>query len=179
VAVDHVEVTFVHRNVDRLADGAPGMMDRRRQIGELHEIAEILDRGVAAPFVIVADEGRAIDGREDSVPAADEDAALWIPGVLGELAGCGLDERTHEALGKADAVALHIAAGGPPHVESLGIVAEIDADLFEHGLAIALDEFEPLLAQDLIKGNVVTLYIGELRLLTAGTGGAPCFGATT
>ena len=56
----------------------PGMVDRRRHVGELHEVAEILDGGVAAALVEVADEGRAVDRREHRVLAADRDVARGL-----------------------------------------------------------------------------------------------------
>ena len=86
VAVDHVEVALVHRYVDRLADGAAGMMDRRGEIGQLHKIAKILDRGIAAALIEIADEGRTIDRGEHRIVSADDDVAVGVPGKLGEFA---------------------------------------------------------------------------------------------
>jgi hypothetical protein len=57
VAVDHVEVPLVDRQVDRLADRAAGVMESGGHVGQLDEVAEILDARVAAALVEVADEG--------------------------------------------------------------------------------------------------------------------------
>ena len=84
VRIDHVEVALVDRHVDRLAHSAAGMVDRRRHVGELHEIAEILDRAVAAALVEVAHEGRTVDRREHGGVAADLDRALGVARVLRE-----------------------------------------------------------------------------------------------
>ena len=73
VAVDHVEMALVDRHVDRLADRAAGMVQPGRGLRELHEVAEILDRAVAAALVEVHDEGRAVGRREDDALAADLD----------------------------------------------------------------------------------------------------------
>ena len=56
MAVHHVEVALVDRQVDRLADRAARMVQRARHVGELDEVAEILDPRVAAAFVEIADE---------------------------------------------------------------------------------------------------------------------------
>src|SRR5438874_997744 len=82
VAVDHVEMPLVDRQVDRLAHRAAGMVDRRRHVGELHEVAEILDRGVAPPLVERADEGRAVDRGEHRGVAADRHVARRVAGML-------------------------------------------------------------------------------------------------
>src|SRR3546814_4154207 len=76
---------LVHRQVDGLADGAAGMVDPGRGIGELHEIAEILDRAVAPALLQIAHEGRTVGWREDGVGAADLDRSRRVTGVLGEL----------------------------------------------------------------------------------------------
>ena len=55
-------------------------------VGELHEVAEILDARVAAALVEVADEGRAVGRREHRVLAADQHVAGGIARVLRELA---------------------------------------------------------------------------------------------
>ena len=100
MAVDHVEMALVDRQVDRLAHRAAGMMDEGRHVGELHEIAEILDGGVAAALVEVADEGRAVDRREDRVVAADDDVALGVARMLDVSRGRGL-RRSACAAGRA------------------------------------------------------------------------------
>jgi hypothetical protein len=71
VAVDHVEVPLVHRQVDRLAQGAAAVVQAGRHVGELHEVAEVLDRGVAATVVEVMDEGRSVGGSQHHVGVAD------------------------------------------------------------------------------------------------------------
>ena len=119
VAVDHVEMPLVHRQVDRLAHRAAGMVHRRRHVGELHEVAEILDGGVAAALVEVADEGRAVDRREHRVVAADRDVALGIARVLDVFARRGLlDDRARQAAREMDARALDIGAGLLPQLQA-------------------------------------------------------------
>jgi len=66
-------MAFGDRQVDRLANGAAGMVEPGKHVGKLHEISEILDRGVAPLIFQIAHEGRAIDRREHHVVAADLD----------------------------------------------------------------------------------------------------------
>ena len=55
--VDHVEVSLVDRQVDRLADRAARMMQPGACLSKLHEIGEILDRAVTPSTVDIHDEG--------------------------------------------------------------------------------------------------------------------------
>ncbi len=162
MAVDHVEVALGDGDVDRLADRSAGMVERRREIGELHEIAEVLDRRITPPLIEIANEGRAVDRREDQVAAADLDVPCRVPGALGEGARRRLDQRAHEPSGKAHALAFDLGAGTAPQVERFRIVAEVDADLLKDGLGIVLDEGQAFLGQHLIERDL-PLDIGELR----------------
>ena len=83
------------------------------EIGELHEIAEILDRAVAPALVEIVDERRAVVGREHRRLAADLHAALGVAGVLGVDGGRGRAELLGQPLGKAHALALDVGARLP------------------------------------------------------------------
>jgi hypothetical protein len=85
VRVHHVQVALVDRQVDRFAHRAAGMMQPRRQIAELDEIAEVLVRAVAAPALQIHHERRSVGGREHRMTAADLNAARGVACVLGEL----------------------------------------------------------------------------------------------
>ena len=69
--IDHFQMPLCHRQIDRFAHGAAGMMKPGKHVDKLHEIAEILDRRVAALIFKVTDKRRAIDRREHHVVAAD------------------------------------------------------------------------------------------------------------
>ena len=135
-------------------------------IGELHEIAEILDRGVAPALVEHADERRPIDRREDRVVAADDNIALAIAGKLGEFLRRGFDQGPHQTFRKTHALALDVGAGTFPHGERFSIVAKIDADLLEHGFTISFDERQSLFAEHFVKWNIAP-DISELCLLAS------------
>ena len=74
VAVDHLEVALVDRQVDRLAQRPAAVVERPARVGQLHEVAEVLDGRVAPAVVEVVDERRAVGRDEDHVRVADDDA---------------------------------------------------------------------------------------------------------
>ena len=80
--IDHFVVPLVDGQIDRLADGAAGMVDEGREIGELDEILEVFDRAVATALVEIVDEGRTVVGGEDRRIAADDNVSLGIARVL-------------------------------------------------------------------------------------------------
>ena len=113
VRVHHVEVALVDRHVDRLADRAARVVQVRRHVGELHEVLEVLERGVAAAVVEVVDERRAVVGREHRVRAADLDAVRRVARVLGVLARArSPDDLAAQAAREAHALAVDVRAGG-------------------------------------------------------------------
>ena len=68
------------------------MMQARQHVDEPREVAEILDRSVAAALIEIADEGWTIDRREHGVVAADADAVGRVARMLRIFAGRGLDQ---------------------------------------------------------------------------------------
>ena len=60
--VNHFKMALVDWQIDRLAHRAARMMDERAIVGELHKIAEILNRAIAAALVETMHEGRAVVG---------------------------------------------------------------------------------------------------------------------
>src|SRR5580704_17671682 len=124
-------------------------------IGELDEIAEVLDSRITAAFVEASHERRAIGRREHGVVAADDHAARRVACVLSEFTRRGaLNERTAHATRKAHALTLYIRPGSLPDRNCLGVVAKIDADLLENCIGVVLHECETFLAQDFVIGNL-------------------------
>ncbi len=155
VRIDHLEVPLVHGQIDRLAYRAARVVQPVRGVGQLHEIAEVLDRAVAPAAVEVAHEGRAVVGGEDCVPAADDHVARRVAGVLDVFAGRGgPDQQAAEAAGEMHPLALHVGAGVLPDLQGFRIVLEVEADLFQHGLGIVLDQGQAFLGQHLVIGDV-------------------------
>ena len=154
MAVDHVEVALVDRQVDRLADGPAAVVQVGRQVGQLHEVAEVLDGPVAAPAVQVAHERRAVGRREDRAHAADVDVARRVAGDLPEVVrGGGLDDGPAHAAREADPLAVDVGAGLAQQAQGVRVAAEVDADLLEDRVGVVLDEREPLLREDLEGGH--------------------------
>ncbi len=156
--IDHVEVALGHRDVHWLAQRAAGMMQARRHVDELGEVAEILDRRIAAAFIEIADEGWAIDGCEDGAVAADHHIVGGVPGILRVFARRRLDELPHQPPGKAHAVALGIGCrrlgigtGVLPHADGFLVLVEVDAGFLKHGFGVVLDEFQLLVIERLVK----------------------------
>ena len=151
---DHVVVALVDGQVDRLADRPARVVEPRRDVRELHEVAEVLDRPVAATAVEVANERRSVCRSEDRVRAAEHDAALRVPGELGELARRGrLHELSAHPAREADALAVDVRPGVAEEHERIGCVAEIDAHLREDRVGVLLEDREALLAENLERGE--------------------------
>ena len=70
--------------------------------------------------------------------------------MLGEDRRRGLQKLAAKALGKMDALALHIGAGILPQRQRLGVVAELDADLLQHRVGIGFDERKPFFVEHLV-----------------------------
>ncbi len=147
-------MALVDREVDRLADRAARVMERRGYVRELDEIAEVLDPGVAASLVEIVYEGRAIGWRKHRVEPADAHAAGAITRLLHELPRRRLlHQLAAHAARKAHQLVLHLGAGPAPEVERLRVAQEFDADLGQDRIGIALDERQTVLGQDLVAGQ--------------------------
>src|SRR3984957_3805167 len=138
-------------------------------IGELDEIAEVLDSRIPAAFVDTPHERRAISRREHGVVAADDHTARRVACVLSEFTRRrALNERTAHTARKTHALTLYVGPGGLPDCNCLGVVAKIDADLLENRIGIVLHQCETFLAQDFVIGNLA----GNEGNRCPGSGGA-------
>ena len=167
-------------HVDRLADRPAGVVEVGRDVGQLHEVAEVLDRAVAPAAVEVAHERRAVVRREDRVHPADLDVPLRVARVLGELARRGrLDDLAAHPAREADPLAVDVGAGVAQQAEGVGVAAELEADLLEDRVGVVLDEREALLVEDLERGELpgqerdVLGVGGEAGRLAGGSAAAP------
>ena len=115
VRVHHVEVALVDGHVDRLAHRAARVVQVGRGVGQLHEVLEVGQRGVAAAAVEVVDERRAVVRRQHRGVAADLDVARRVAGVLrvdgGRLLG---DDRPAHATREAHPVPVDVGARRRP-----------------------------------------------------------------
>ena len=146
----HVEVPLVHRDVGRLADRAARVVHPLRRIGELHEVAEVLDRRIAPTVLHVPHEGRPVNRRQHETFSADCHVALRVARVLHVLPRRSGAETAREPPRQVHPVAAHVGARVPPELQRLGILGEAHPDLLEHRLGIRLDQRQPLLVEDLV-----------------------------
>ena len=163
VRVDHVEVALVDRLVDRLAYGAPGVMQPGRRVRQLHEVLEVRERAVPPAVVHVVHEGGAVGRREDHVVLPDEHGAPGVAGVLGEAAGSRpCDDRLEEPRLESHTLAPDVGAGRAPQRQGVRIAAKLDADVAEDPIGGPIDPIQSFLAQQVIQGDPAT-YPGDSR----------------
>ena len=148
-AVGDVQVALRDRDVDRLADHRAGVVDRRRQVGELMELVQVGERAVAPLVVEVVHERRAVSGREGDLGAADLGAALGVARVHGEAARAPSDQVHEQLAGDAHPVTLDLGAGVTPQPDRL-VVAEVDSDLLEDVQRGLVDQLEALVVEDFV-----------------------------
>ena len=82
--IDHLQMPFCDRQIDRLAHRAAGMVKAGKHIDKLHEIPEILDRRVASLICQVTDKGWPVNRGEHHVVTANLDGSFRIARMLGE-----------------------------------------------------------------------------------------------
>ena len=152
--IHHVQVPLVDRQVDGLADRPARVVEVRRGVRELHEVAEVLDRAVAAAVLEIAHERGAVRRGEHRARAADLHRVRRVPRDLGEGAGRGrLYELPCEPAREADTLAVDLCASFLQQRAGVGRLAEVDADLLEDRVGVLLDEREALLGHDLDGGE--------------------------
>ena len=150
VRQQHVEMPLVHRDVGRLAHRPARVVHPLRHVGELHEVAEILDRRIPPPPLHVPHEGRPVDRRQHQVLAADGDVPLRVARVLHILPRRRGAEAPRQPLRQMHPVAAHVGPGPAPELQRRRVVGEPHAGLLQHRLGIGLDQRQPLLVEDLV-----------------------------
>ena len=154
VAVDHVQVARVRGQVRRLDNGAARVVDVRAEIGELDEVLEVAQRGLAPAARQVIDIGRAVDRRKGDVLAADDHAARRITRQLRKLGRRHAHILGDELAVEKDRRPLDDGAMRGKHSQRL-IVVEVDADLLEDAHGGVVDLVQRLFADQLVDGQVV------------------------
>ena len=143
MAVHHVEVTLVDRDVDRLAHGTARVMHAGAHVGEFYEVSKILDRSVPPTTVEVAHEWRPVCRHQHRPLAANNDVAIGISCMLRVLGRCGrLDNRPAEATREAHALAVDFGAGFLEKFERLGKFTKLDADFLKDRVGIIFDRLQ-------------------------------------
>src|SRR5690606_3058193 len=169
VGVDHVEVPLGDGQVDRLAQRPSGVVEGGGHVGELGEVAEVLDRGVPPAAVQVAHERAAVGGGEDHMGVADLHAPLRVAGVLGVPGRGGrLDDLAAHPFGETHPGAVDVGAVVGEDPQRLGEVHDLDAHLGQEAVGVLFDGRQPLLVEHLVRGETA----GEEGLGLGERGGA-------
>ena len=114
MAVDHIEVAFIYRQVHGFANGAAGMVQARTHVSQLDEIAKVFDCRVTPAVIQVANERRTISRDHYGTVAADNHAPLRVARMLGEFRrGRCADDGAAHALGKPHPFSFYVRAGVP------------------------------------------------------------------
>ena len=94
MAVDHIVMAFVNRQINRLAERSAGMMEIRQHVSQFGEVAEVLDRSIAPPLIKIADERRPIDRSKHHCIATNLYIPRRIAGMLDKRGGRRLNNFT-------------------------------------------------------------------------------------
>ena len=178
MAVNHVEMALGHRNIHRFAHGAAGMMQAGRHVGELHEIAEVFDCGIAPAAIKIAHEGRAIDGGENGVLAANDNIVGRVARILRKFPRRRFANAAHQAFRKAHPLALDIGAGIFPQRQGFRIITKINADFLQDEFGVVLDKLKLVIGKRFIELDIAAnVTLGRHHLV--GSRSAPRISATT
>ena len=151
---EHVEMALVHRNVSRLTDRTARMVQPFGHIAQLHEIAEILNRGIAATTLGIMHEGRAIDRRQDQIATTDLNIALGVARILGKgLGRCG-NQLAGQTARNMHPLALHIRPRRAPQRQRPFVLDKVDTYLFQNGLGVPFNDLQRFFVQNLEIRNV-------------------------
>ena len=109
VGINHVEMPFIYRQINRLTNGSSGMVKLRTEVGEFDKITEVLNRRVASPFLYISDEGRAVSRNQNQVLTADDYISFRISGMLNEFLGSSIaNQALAHSFGESHPFLLHI-----------------------------------------------------------------------
>ena len=159
--VDHVQVARVERLVVRLADRSPGRVELREGLREPDEVLEVGVRRVAA-LEAFADEGAAVDRRENHVVPAEVDAPLRVPGLELELGRRFRDLLEDPVRIEPDELALDLLAFAAEVVERL-FAQELDPELADDAAPAAVELGQRRLVEDLVPRHRVDQHRASSR----------------
>ena len=171
MGIDHIVVAFVDRKIDRFANRSARMMQAVCHIGQLHKIAEVLDRGIAPSAFAAVNERAAIGRDQHQVVAADHHVVIRVAGILGEHCGRALlDDFPAHAARKAHPHPIGRSPGSNEQCDRFGIVLDVDPDLFKDRVGVVFQRGQIGIAQHRI-GRNEALDIGFARGLFGSIGG--------
>ena len=146
----HVEVAGLDRQVVRLERAAALLVDDVEGADEPDVVDEVGEVAGPPAAVEVAHEGRAADGPEDEVRAAEGDVPLGVPGVQIELGRSSRDQRLDVVGIEPDAPvgAVDGRAGARERIER-PVAEHLDTDLGQDPQRRPMDRLDLVRRQDL------------------------------
>ena len=136
----HVQVTDGDGQVDGLADDAARMVETPDLVVHPGEVAEILDRRIAATTVEIVNERRSETRAEDHRIAAHTNAVFGIAGVLDKRSGRRANPVAAPAGIEPDAFAIDARTCCPEDLQGLGVSPKLHADLVQDSIGVAFDD---------------------------------------
>ncbi len=125
------------------------MMQPLGHIAQLHEFAEIVHRGIAAPTSDIAYKRGAINRRADQSFATDYHVTVRVAGVLGIAGRRGFAQFACQSARDADPFAFDLGPGFAPAFKCGRVVDKVHANLGQHGFGVGFDDFQRFFVQDL------------------------------
>ena len=154
MGVDHVEVTLAHRNIDRLTHRATRVVNVRRHVCQLDKVLKILDRCIPTAIVNVIHKRRAVVWSKHCRIAAYLHIVLWITSMLcvNARSACLHDCSAHSTR-KTNSSAVNNCASIFESLNRAWVVANLDANLFEDCVCIALEQREAFIGNHFVRGD--------------------------
>ena len=172
VAVHHIEVSFVHWDIDRLTDGAAGMMQRRTEIRQTDKVLKVGKCGVTPALVKIMHKRGAIGRHQDTMVAPNAYAALRVACELRVFVRCaGIDDRPAHAFREANPFPVDLGTRLFEAGQGVGIIAKINTGLREKRFGVGFDQLKQLFAGEFV-GRYPAGDVGN-----ACSGGTRAFGA--
>ena len=152
MGINHVEMPLVNRKINRLTDRAARVMHPGGHLGQLHEVLEIDDRGVATPPLEIRDERRTVGRGENHTVTTNGDARGGIPAKHLKYRWGGGTKRADEAWFESSPLAVHPRASLPEKVQRLTVV-DLHADLVEDPVGVFLQTDQVVLVEEFVGGD--------------------------
>ena len=150
VGVDHIETPLVHQAIHPLAGRAAGMVQPEGGVAETHEVAEILQSGVAPPSIQVGHQRGAVTRHEDHVIPAKDDVMRRITPAHRKRRRRRAAELARKARIEAYPCAAHRSAGAAKQRQRGLISPELDADFLQDPVGLVFDLGARHLAEKLL-----------------------------
>ena len=128
--IDHFQMALGDRQIDWLTHSTTRMVEARMHIDQLHEIAEIFHRGIAALALKVAHKWRAINRCKHGFIAANLNRPRWVPCMLGKARRSSRTKLAGQSAREMHPLTFDVTPDIAQDIQCFRIIPEIDTDLF-------------------------------------------------